>query len=250
VQNDPRNQPFGDRATAPKGEQYPTCATAGPQAPHQATNHGDFPIHFYRVEFKRIDGDGIAQHWKQWYPWMLDPLKPVNEIKPASNLGPPFSKLFPYSIAYDSPKAAPNNHYIRYADNHVRFIEVVFRPGETEALHGHPYPSVFATNSASGMGDDGIPGEKPQNQDHSLDAQDPHNWPIGGIAKGPAGQAFPVCVTMDPQAPHHVTDNGTYPTHFYRMEFLRIDGDGIKTHWKEGHYDVVPSGPPTKTLGQ
>ena len=30
-----------------------------PQPPHQITNIDSFPQHFYRMEFKKIDGDAI-----------------------------------------------------------------------------------------------------------------------------------------------------------------------------------------------
>jgi hypothetical protein len=244
VQDDPRNAPLGGRAGAPTGKQFPTCASAGPQAPHQVTNHGDFPIHFYRVEFKRVDGDGLYTNWKQWYPWMLDPLKPVKDVAPDTK-GAPFSKDFPYPIAFDSVHAAPNNHYIRYEDEHVRFLEVVFRPGETENLHGHPYPSVFANDSVGSVGELLKPpaGGKPLVKDHPLNPADPRNAPIGGSTPGPKGEAFPTCTTMDPQAPHQATDLASFPIHFYRLEFKRIDGDDIKTKWKEWHYDVLPPAP-------
>ena len=28
------------------------------------------PLHYYRIEFKRVDGEGFASHWQEWYPWM------------------------------------------------------------------------------------------------------------------------------------------------------------------------------------
>jgi hypothetical protein len=27
-------------------------------------------LHYYRIEFKRLDGDGLQSHWQEWYPWM------------------------------------------------------------------------------------------------------------------------------------------------------------------------------------
>ena len=32
-----------------------------PQPPHQITNVDTFPQHFYRMEFKKIDGDAIRE---------------------------------------------------------------------------------------------------------------------------------------------------------------------------------------------
>ena len=40
------------------------------QAPHSLRNNSDTPLHYYRIEFKRVDGDLFASHWREWYPWM------------------------------------------------------------------------------------------------------------------------------------------------------------------------------------
>jgi len=68
--NSPQNDMGGKTAPPPAGAQWPTCNTGAPQAPHKAFNGHDYPTHFYRIEFKRLDGDGIKTHWKEWYPWM------------------------------------------------------------------------------------------------------------------------------------------------------------------------------------
>jgi hypothetical protein len=28
------------------------------------------PLHYCRIEFKRVDGDDFASHWQKWYSWM------------------------------------------------------------------------------------------------------------------------------------------------------------------------------------
>jgi mannose-6-phosphate isomerase-like protein (cupin superfamily) len=48
----------------------PTCMTVAPQAPHAITNNDIVPLHYYRIEFKRVDGDAFQSHWRDWYPWM------------------------------------------------------------------------------------------------------------------------------------------------------------------------------------
>ena len=67
-ENRPRPQrPQQDEEKGPRppqgGEgQYPTCrAMTSPQAPHQVTNTENFPQHFYRTEFKKIDGEAIRK---------------------------------------------------------------------------------------------------------------------------------------------------------------------------------------------
>jgi hypothetical protein len=36
-----------------------TCATVPTQAPHAIRNNSAIPLHYYRIEFKRIDGDNF-----------------------------------------------------------------------------------------------------------------------------------------------------------------------------------------------
>jgi hypothetical protein len=244
----PLNGQGGGHAPPPQGMQYPTCWTLGPQAPHAVTNNDTFPLHFYRLEFKRIDGDGIKTNWKTWYPWMLLPLKPISNIDPRDpKLGPPISKEYPFAAATESYKAAPNNHQLRYEDDHILFLEVTFRPGERENLHGHANPSVFArdTGASPVSGPTPIPAAPPAQLpnhepgigkgaggDYKLDPNGV-NGQGGGSGAAPAGMKWPSCSTMGPQWPHAASTTNDYPTHFYRIQFKRIDGDGIKAHWRE-----------------
>src|SRR2546430_10328579 len=40
----------------PAGLEFPRCTTAPPEGPHKPINHGSVPVHFYRLEFRRLDG--------------------------------------------------------------------------------------------------------------------------------------------------------------------------------------------------
>jgi hypothetical protein len=99
--------------------QFPRCTTAPPEAPHKPINHGKVPVHFYRIEFRRLDGEDYRTHWKDWYPWMLQTGKLTPKQQPGS------------SPANDSLLTAPNNYRLLYEDGHVRLLEVTIRPGET-----------------------------------------------------------------------------------------------------------------------
>jgi len=48
----------------------PICVDMAPQAPHAIHNGGTVPLHYYRIEFKRVDGAAFATKWRKWYPWM------------------------------------------------------------------------------------------------------------------------------------------------------------------------------------
>jgi hypothetical protein len=242
-----RTTKIGGGAKAPAGRKFPTCLTMGPQAPHAAMVTGEFPQHFYRLEFKRIDGDQLAKNWRTWYPWMLEPLQPVKDLVPGPQLGAKFSSQWPYPLAYDSVKAAPNNHYLRYEDGHVRFIEVVIRPGEKENMHGHPYPSVFAFDGpplvAAGPAARPAATATPRARDTPLDPNSPLNNPVGGSAQPPEGYQAPSCSTMDPQAPHQAENLSDTPLHFYRIEFKRVDGEQFETQWRQWYPAMAQQAP-------
>ena len=143
-----------------------------PQAPHAETNQDTFPHHFYRLEFMRLDGTGIQEHWREWIHDLLDTLAPMKKVKLSADKGK-FSDQWPYPIAYDSYRAAPNNHKLLYEDNHVRLIEVSIRPGETENVEGVPYPSVVAEDAVSGT----------TSEDRPLDANSPLTEKVPATAR-------------------------------------------------------------------
>ena len=59
---------FGASTADPGAPDYPRCMTLGPQAPHSALVKDDFPQHFFRMEFKRLDGaHHFGVNWKRWY---------------------------------------------------------------------------------------------------------------------------------------------------------------------------------------
>jgi hypothetical protein len=213
----------GNKAVPPDGRPYPWCQTQGAQSSSRVTVTGEFPQHYYRIDYKRLDGDGLAAHWKDWYPWFLEPKPLVPEIDPKTAAGAPFSKEWPYAIAYNAVTAAPANHYLRYDDSHVQLLEVVIRPGERENMHGHPYPSVFA--------DDGG-GFTPviEGTNEPLDPKSRN--PRGEVGAAPPGSRYPTCYAAVPEGPHSASVTGKVPNHFYRVHFKRVDGDEIKANWK------------------
>ena len=91
---DPKS-PYNDMGSgegpAPQGMKWPTCTTAAPQAPHRPFNSNLNPNHFFRIEFLRVEGDDFQRHWKEWYPSMTAPVKPVKDIVRGPALGPNFS---------------------------------------------------------------------------------------------------------------------------------------------------------------
>jgi mannose-6-phosphate isomerase-like protein (cupin superfamily) len=211
----------------PAGLQFPRCTTAPPEGPHKPINHGSVPVHFYRIEFRRLDAEGLSSHWRQWYPWLAKPVKPAPHVSPGPAMGPNVSEQWPYSRTYDSVLAAPDNYRTLYEDGHVRLIEVSIRPGETTPIHGHPYASVLAF--------DAVAADPRQVIDTKLDPDDPRNGQGAGHGAAPSvlNMTAPTCTTMGPQAPHSIQNQSDVPVHYYRIEFKRVDGEGLGEHWQE-----------------
>jgi len=148
------------------------------------------------------------------------PKPPYKRIVGPETLNPgEYPAHFPYPDEYDSAVGAPEVHHVRYLDTHVRFVEVAYFPGVHGQMHGHPFPSVFAVDS-------------PAPNAYNL-MLDPNNKPLFGREANRDAKEFPFCRTMNPQSPHAETNQDPWPHHFYRLEFLRVDGNGLKDHWKE-----------------
>jgi hypothetical protein len=218
---DPERPNLIGHGGGPKGQEFPRCQTMGPQAPHAETNLDTWPHHFYRLEFLRVDGDGLAQHWREWYPRLTDPLLSLGSPKPAPDK--PLTTTWRYAQAYDSVLAAPNNYRLLYEDEHVRLVEVSIRPGETEPMHGDPYPSVLAFDNPP-------PQKLPVRY---LDRASPQNSQDRTEGVPPPGLTLPGCATLGPQAPHALTNTTDSLIHYYRIEFKRIDGEALRTRWAE-----------------
>ncbi len=190
-------------------------------------NRSRVPVHFYRIEFRRLDGVGLGSHWKEWYPWMLKPTKRAPNLTPGPALGPNESAQWPWPRLYDSVLAAPDNYRLLYEDGHVRLLEVTVRPGETTPMHGHPYASVLAFDAAAS--------DPRKTVDTKLDPNSPLNGQ--GAGHGPAPSVLemtaPTCTTVGPQAPHSIQNKSEVPLHYYRIEFKRVDGDALGSHWQE-----------------
>jgi hypothetical protein len=64
--------PDAGRALAPTGLAMPRCLTVDAGASTALRNTGATAIHYYRMEFKRIEGEALKDHWREWYPFMTD----------------------------------------------------------------------------------------------------------------------------------------------------------------------------------
>jgi hypothetical protein len=114
----------------------------------------------------------------------------------------------------EAVRAAPKNHKVLFENDHVRLLEVRVQPGETENMHGHIWPSVFAFDAVQPKGTNRIIDS--DTQPHGREFED-------------ADWYTPQCRTLGPQAPHQIADLDVFPQHFYRIEFKQMDGKSIKS---------------------
>jgi mannose-6-phosphate isomerase-like protein (cupin superfamily) len=138
----------------------------------------------------------------------------------------------------DAVVAAPENHKILYEDDHVRVLEVTVLPGEKEKMHHHPCASVFAHDApmpkfTNSFADDGSIWKLGRNlQLISSDPVAPADVVVAlaqlntqldaAMSKG-----LPMAWSSPPQSTHSVHNLDTFPMHFYRIEFKRVEGDDI-----------------------
>jgi predicted metal-dependent enzyme (double-stranded beta helix superfamily) len=122
--------------------------------------------------------------------------------------------------------AAPKNHKLLFENDHIRVLEVTVPPGTTEPVHGHQWPSVFAIDAV-----------QPKDRNHNLEGGDKPNRPEPKRDYEDSDWYHPECRVMGPQAPHQITNLDTFPMHFYRLEFKRVDGKSIESMTKYPNSD-------------
>lgn len=164
-------------APPPAGAMFPTCTAADPQSPHLPVNVSDVPLHFYRLEFKRIDDDEPAA------------------VK-AAYAGKPLARKL-------------------YENDVVRLLEITIAPGATDPGRANPSPAVLAFDSMA-----------------AFDALDRAEGTAAGRSPPPAGMKAPRCMTVADAVAPVVVNRTAQPLHYYRIEFKRIDGDGLRDHWQ------------------
>ena len=115
----------------------------------------------------------------------------------------------------DAQNAAPGNHKVLFENDHILLLEVTIQPGETEKMHGHKFPSVYAYDAV-----------QPKLNNHKL--EDDSRTAVGRTYED-SDWYEPRCRTLGPEAPHQVTILDPFPQHFYRLEFKKMDGKSIES---------------------
>jgi hypothetical protein len=152
---------------------------------------------------------------------------------------------YPFPRETDAEIADGAAHIVHYEDSHIMLMEVANPPMFNIHMHGHPYASVFAHDSDTGAKNpDALRPTGPT----QLDRTTPYNDMGSTNAPGPNGAAWPTCTPAAPQAPHRPYNANMAPNHFYRLEFLRLDGTDLAAHWKEWYPEMTAAEKPVKDL--
>jgi len=155
---------------------------------------------------------------------------------------------YPFPRSTDAEIADGDVHRVLYEDPHVMFLEVSNPPLLDVHMHGHPYASVFAHDSSTGGHNPAAPPTPAGGNDSKLDSNSPWNDMGSGNGPAPAGLKYPTCTDSAPQAPHRPFNTNLAPNHFYRLEFLRLDGEDIDKNWKEWYPETTQAERPVKDL--
>jgi hypothetical protein len=169
----------------------------------------------------------------------------ANSIASISPRPAPACCGYPFPRKTDAEIADGDVHRALYEDSRIMFLEVINPPLLDVHMHGHPYTSVFAHDSTTGPK---IPDAPSNVGDTRLDKSSPYNDMGSGEGKAPEGMMWPTCTDSAPQAPHRPYNTHMAPNHFYRLEFLRLDGDDFAAHWKEWYPAATAPGKPVKDL--
>ncbi len=112
---------------------------------------------------------------------------------------------WPWPDELDAMVAAPSFHKNLFENEHMRYLEVVIRPGEFVPVHTHRWPSVVYVESTSDF-------IRRDGQGRVL---------FDSRASGPSPKT-PAVEWLGPLPPHSVENVGTSNVHLLTVEFKHL----------------------------
>ena len=116
-------------------------------------------------------------------------------------------------------------HYARagerklYEDEVVRLFDVILLPGHRSTVSRSAYPAVLAFDTR-----------------RAFDAADAVVGGGAGRSAPPDGLNMPRCMTIDAGTLLPTLGGVGEPTHFYRLEFKRVEGSDLKDRWRQWYH--------------
>jgi hypothetical protein len=181
----------------PDSANFPIVSAEGPQGLHSFEDLDTFPKHFYRVEFKTIPFACPAQAEQR------------AARKAAVTTEPDFLKTSDALAVTDQAISSPDTDKILVDRADLRLIEVTIPPGATETMATDNWPAALVFYERQPKGTDTF--------------SDGHVVQVSGRFEG---ALFPTAIRMGPQPAHSFHNTDTFPAHFYRVEFKKIQFKG------------------------
>lgn len=180
-------------------------------------------------QYMEPDGGRNGEHWHSAPPpkgtpslecTAADPQAPHRPIN--RGLAPQHFYRIEFKRIADDDSGQTGLNHLRtpartlYEDNAVRLIEVTERPGDHHPVRPLAYPAVLAFDSVA-----------------SFDQIDRTLGPDAGRSLPPTGLAMPRCMTVSAGVSLTPRRSDVTAIHYYELEFKRVEGDGLKDHWRE-----------------
>ena len=178
---------------------FPLLNVAGTQAPHAFENLDTFTKHFYRAELKKIPFEcpgangAMASYNKERVTTLPD-------VKVDS---------WSWPDSMDQIITSRKTDNVRFETFDIRFVEVTIPAGQEQEMGEQLYPSVLLFYE-----------RQPKGVTTSYDGK------TAQVDRKFEGAKFPQAIREGKQPPHSFENTDTFPAHYYRVEFKKIQWKG------------------------
>jgi len=202
----PKGRDHGTDGTAgpaggvvPPDAAFPLLNVAGTQAPHAFENLDTFTKHFYRAELKKIPFEcpgpnGAMASYNKERVTTLPDVKVDGWSWPDS---------------MDQIITSRKTDNVRFETFDLRFVEVTIPPGQKQEMGEQLYPSVLLFYERQPKG-----------------VTTSYNSKTAQVDRKFEGVKFPQAIRQGKQPPHSFENTDTFPAHYYRVEFKKIQWKG------------------------
>lgn len=193
-----------DGAMTPPGSEvpadaaFPILAVAGTQAPHAFENLDTFTKHFYRVEFKKVPFECPGRNGQMVFRNNAVQTLPTTHVT---------SWSWPTSM--DAVITSQKTDKVLFETYDIRFVEVEVLPGEKQNLGETLWPSALLFFEPQPKG-----------------VETSHDGKAEQVERRFEGARFPTAIRSGPLPPHSFLNKDSFPAHYYRVEFKKINYKG------------------------
>jgi hypothetical protein len=178
---------------------FPLLNVAGTQAPHAFENLDTFTKHFYRAELKKIPFE---------CPGANGAMATYNKER-VSTLPDVEVDSWSWPESMDQIITSPKTENVRFETFDIRFVEVTIAAGQKQEMGEQLYPSVLLFYERQPKG-----------------AMTSYNGKTTPVSRKFEGVKFPQAIREGKQPPHSFENKDTFPAHYYRVEFKKIQWKG------------------------